>query len=144
MVKLTGECLCGSVKYEYDGEIGDVLNCHCSECRKWHGSAFRTRAAIYKNHFRWLQGEENVSSYDGLSNTIKTFCRICGSNLVSYYKHNSEMMGLPLGAIEGLLDRKPQYHIFTDWKASWYDITDDLPQYPELPKGEHTIHKIKE
>jgi len=143
-VSLKGECLCGAVKYTYDGELGDVLNCHCSECRKWHGSAFRTRAAILKKDFRWLQGEDNVSHYDGLSNTIKTFCKTCGSNLISYYKHDTEMLGLPLGAVEGLKDRKPQYHIFTNSKASWYDIDDDLPQYPELPGDAHSIHKIKE
>jgi hypothetical protein len=28
---------------------------------------------------------------------------------------------------------KPSAHIFVASKASWHEITDDLPQYPEFP-----------
>ena len=27
---LTGSCLCGGVKYQIDGALGAVTNCHCS------------------------------------------------------------------------------------------------------------------
>ena len=32
-----GGCLCGSVRYEIDGELMPVINCHCSKCRRFHG-----------------------------------------------------------------------------------------------------------
>jgi len=38
---LKGSCLCGGVKYEIDGGLGAVTNCHCSLCRKMSGSAFQ-------------------------------------------------------------------------------------------------------
>ena len=28
---------------------------------------------------------------------------------------------------------RPELHCFVASKASWFDITDDLPQYPEYP-----------
>ena len=37
-----GSCLCGRVSYEFDGPISLMMNCHCSMCRKHHGSAYAT------------------------------------------------------------------------------------------------------
>jgi hypothetical protein len=39
---LTGSCMGGSVAYEVDAEPGRIVHCHCSTCRKEHGSAFST------------------------------------------------------------------------------------------------------
>jgi hypothetical protein len=44
-----GSCLCKRVTYEIAGELTDVVNCHCSMCRKLHAAAFRTRATVATN-----------------------------------------------------------------------------------------------
>ena len=49
---LKGSCLCGGVKYEIDGELGAVTNCHCSLCRKMSGSAFSSGSTISTGSFR--------------------------------------------------------------------------------------------
>jgi len=143
MTHLTGECLCGEVKYRVDGELGEVLHCHCSECRKWHGSAFRTRVPVRKKDFAWLSGEEHIGEYAGLSKVVKTFCKICGSNLISYYKDNDEYIGLPLGGVEGEFAERPTKHIFVGSKADWYEITDDLSQFESFPEDTSGIHGKK-
>ena len=140
-MSVKGECLCGAVTYAVKGEVGNILHCHCSECRKWHGSVFRTRATVKTVDFQWLSGEEHVARYEGLPTSIKTFCKICGSNLVSYFRDNREMLGLPLGGVEGELGKKPSCHIFVDSKADWYEIQDDLPQYSGFPDASCNIHK---
>jgi len=48
---LRGSCLCGEVKYEIDGSLRDVRNCHCSMCRKAHGAAFRTTFAAHPDYY---------------------------------------------------------------------------------------------
>jgi len=30
---LTGQCLCGAIAYEINGELGPIVNCHRSMCR---------------------------------------------------------------------------------------------------------------
>ena len=42
--------------------------------------------------------------------------------------------GLPLGALDDDPGVKPKFHVFVANKAPWFDITDELPQFPELPK----------
>ena len=35
---IAGGCLCGRVRFEIHGEIRGVVNCHCSKCRRFHGT----------------------------------------------------------------------------------------------------------
>ena len=90
-------------------------------CRKWHGSAFRSRVVIHKSKFS-LQGKENVAYYDSSAAMTKSFCKKCGSSLVSYYNKQPDLLGLPLGAIEGEIPDTEAIHVFTQYKASWYTI----------------------
>ena len=135
MKKLTGSCLCEAISYEINGELGPIYNCHCSKCRRWHGAAFRTRAAVETKYFKWLSGEEHLSRYHSSDNVVKTFCSICGSNLISYFDNNPDFIGLPLGGLEQDPGTRPQANIFVGSKAPWYEITDGLPQYDEWPPG---------
>ena len=34
-----GKCLCGKVEIKIEGEISEVIHCHCSLCRKNGGTA---------------------------------------------------------------------------------------------------------
>lgn len=133
MEKLTGRCLCGAIAYEVQGGIGTIVNCHCSKCRRWHGAAFRTRAAVKSQNFKWVCGQEYLSKYESSAPTIKTFCSICGSSLISLIKNNPDYIALPIGGLEQDPKKGPEMHIFVGSKAPWYEICDDLPQYDEWP-----------
>ena len=53
---LTGSCLCGDIAFEIDGPVDVVGHCHCSMCRKSHGSAFATFVTAAPGDFRWVCG----------------------------------------------------------------------------------------
>lgn len=144
MAKLKGKCLCGVVAYKYEGRTGNLVHCHCSECRKWHGSPFRSRVVIEADNFTWTRGSDLVGEYEHSPTIIKTFCSICGSNLVTRYPENKGRLGLPVAGVEGALDVGEEFHIFTASKAKWYKITDGLAQYEELPENENLIHCIND
>jgi hypothetical protein len=128
-----GSCLCGGVAYEIDGEIGAMLYCHCSMCRRWHGTAFRTRAAVKKSRFRFVRGAELITEYRSSPDTVKRFCRVCGSPLVNSWDPDPENYGLALGTLATDPGGRPACHIFVGSKAPWYEITDGLPQFEEFP-----------
>lgn len=133
MKKLTGKCLCGAIEYEVEGELGPIVNCHCSKCRRWHGAAFRTRCTVESKNFKWIKGEEHLSKYHFSETVVNTFCKICGSNLISMYDDKPENVGLPIGGLEQDPGQRPLMNIFVKYKAPWYEITDGLPQYDEEP-----------
>jgi hypothetical protein len=41
-----------------------MMNCHCSMCRKHHGSAFATFVTAPVAQFKWVSGEVNVATYE--------------------------------------------------------------------------------
>ncbi len=45
-VMIEGGCQCGTLRYAADGEVSDLSHCHCSMCRKLHGAAYVTFAAV--------------------------------------------------------------------------------------------------
>ena len=42
---LTGECYCRTVRFEVVDAFSYAMNCHCSNCRRTTGSAFKPFAA---------------------------------------------------------------------------------------------------
>ncbi|HDZ54888.1 MAG TPA: GFA family protein [Pseudomonas xinjiangensis] len=141
MSHISGKCLCEAVSYKIEGDLGPIFNCHCSKCRRWHGAAFRTRTSVDVSQFSWLSGEQNLSTFASSENVTKYFCRTCGSPLISTYKDRPNVLGVPLGGLEGVKKGEPLAHIFTGSKASWHTITDSLPQYEGWPGTESKVRE---
>ena len=126
-----GTCLCGEVRYEIDGPLGTMSHCHCSMCRKHHGTPFATTVSASIASFRWIAGERSVVLYRSSPYGMRSFCRTCGSVTPLL----DEEMGLalcPAGSLQGEPDVRPQAHVFVGSKAVWHTITDDLPQHSEF------------
>lgn len=130
---LSGSCLCGGVRYAVAGPLTGALNCHCSMCRKAHGAAFRSRARVRAEDFRWLAGEELMTWYESSPGTHRGFCRVCGSKLLSRFDRDPSCYGLPLGALDVDPGVKPAMHVFAAHKAPWFEIADDLPRFSGVP-----------
>jgi hypothetical protein len=47
-MKIEGGCLCGKVRYSADTEPAFVGICHCKNCQKSSGTAFRVVFAVPK------------------------------------------------------------------------------------------------
>lgn len=138
-----GKCLCETIEYKIEGKLGPVYNCHCSKCRRWHAAAFRTRASINKNQFTWVKGADNLSAYKSSDYVTKFFCKTCGSPLISTYDKKPDILGIPLGGIEGIENIGVEAHIFVGSKASWHTITDSVPQYEGWPGSEDAVRQTK-
>ena len=138
---LTGRCLCEAVRFQVPDEFRYALNCHCSQCRKQHGAAFRSRVRIAAGDFRWLAGEHLIKFYESPRGYQRGFCRDCGSPIINKAGPNWKERGASAAAPQygialAILDDpplRPALHCFVASKAPWFEITDDLPQFPEYP-----------
>jgi hypothetical protein len=125
---LAGKCLCGAVHYAVADEFVYAANCHCSNCRRATGSAFKPFARIERNKLAISGGSGNLMIY-GDENGHDAHCKVCGSLLYSVVRD-----GTFVHAMGTLIDDptiRPTAHIFVGSKARWFTITDDLPQYEE-------------
>ncbi|WP_437814961.1 GFA family protein [Sorangium sp. So ce1078] len=125
-----GACLCGTVRYEIDGPFQTMLNCHCSMCRKFHGSAFATALVAPLPGFRWLAGEHAIRT--SCASKYRLFCTTCGS-AAPLLGPERQLALVHAGNLEGDLGIAPEFHQFVGSKAPWYTITDSLPQFEVWP-----------
>jgi hypothetical protein len=130
---LHGSCLCGSVRYEISAALGVIENCHCSMCRKAHGAAFSTNAAVPSSAIRITAGGHLLTEYPSSPNRRKCFCSKCGSQLFIRRTNRPEITVVTLGTIDGDPRAKPVRHVFVASKATWYEIEDTLPKFKIYP-----------
>ena len=128
-----GSCLCGGVAFEIDGPPNVFLYCHCSRCRKAHGTLHSALFLIDPPQLNWLQGEHLIERFkvEGAARYMHAFCRTCGSSLPQDHAHPPVVV--PAGTLDDDPGVKPSCHIFTGSKAPWYEIPGDLPQFDEYP-----------
>ena len=60
---LNGSCLCGAVRYRVRAPFVRFSHCHCSRCRKAHGTAFSTFARIARSRLRLVTGEGELRRF---------------------------------------------------------------------------------
>lgn len=125
---MTGNCLCGEVKYEIMGKISPIWLCHCSKCRHQTGSAFHASAVCRKDQFRWISGADSISEYEDTPNYKVRFCTKCGSPVPSQAV-DRDLVFLHAGGLNEDPERTIAHHIFVGSKAPWFEILDDRAQY---------------
>jgi hypothetical protein len=124
---LAGECFCRAVRYEVADQFAYALNCHCSNCRRTTGAAFKPFAGIARDKFRLVKGDDDLLIY-GNESAHDAHCRRCGSLLYSVVRDGA-FVHVAMGTLADAPSIRPAAHIFVGSKAPWLTITDDLPQY---------------
>ena len=125
---LTGSCLCGGVRYEIDGTLGAVTNCHCSLCRKMSGSAFASGTTIAAASFRFIAGQELLKEWRSSPGNHRVFCGRCGSPILKRKDKNPEHIRFRPGTLDSDPGVRVSKHLHVSSKAPWVEIKDDLPQ----------------
>lgn len=126
---LSGSCLCGQVAYEVDAELAGIVHCHCETCRKAHGSAFSSVAAVPRAAFRWTRGEALLKAFESSPGKFRRFCSTCGSHIVADRPAQPNVL-LRLGCLDSKVAGQPKCHIWRSDSAPWYDPDLALPQHP--------------
>ncbi|MTW20794.1 GFA family protein [Allochromatium palmeri] len=128
-----GSCLCGTVKFEVQGDFDSFYLCHCRHCQKDTGSAHAANLFSQSAKLTWKSGADAVTSFT-LPGTLhsKSFCKLCGSALPS-----TQIPGLlvvPAGCLDTTVSILPTAHIFTSSKAAWDAELGEVPKFEGLPE----------
>lgn len=135
MSGLSGQCLCGAVKFDAkDVDRGSGL-CHCRMCQQWAGGPF----IVATSRGVTFTGEENLVRYRSSEWAERGFCRQCGSNLF-YRALNSDAYEMCVGAFNEPEAFTLESEIFIDRKPGGYSFTGD---HRRLTEGE-TLAKYPE
>lgn len=129
---LRGQCLCGEVQYAVDDAFVYAFNCHCSQCRRATGSAFKPFAGIEREKLSLARGHDQVLIFGDARANHDVHCSRCGSLLFSVVRERA-WVHVTLGTLVDAPSIRPSAHIFVGSKAPWFQITDALPQHAEFP-----------
>jgi hypothetical protein len=134
---LTGGCQCRKVRFRMERAPIITHCCHCRDCQRVSGSAFRINAMIETDGLTILEGTPRPSH--GAASEQAVQCPDCGSSLWTHHPELGETLAF-VGV--GMLDHgerlPPEAHYFTRSKHPWLALPPELPTfeamgYPDKP-----------
>lgn len=134
---LSGGCLCGKVRFSYQGPVHFSGMCHCRDCQKASGSVGLQFIAIDEAAFD-LRGETRSHGSIGGSGktTERYFCPNCGSRLFG----RAELLPGRIMLFAGALDEPdmvpPDHAVFVRDRPHWLGPDSALKEFETVPGGE--------
>ena len=129
MISRNGQCRCGSVKVQAEGEPLAISMCHCCDCQRRTGSAFSIHAyfpsekvavnGILHSHGRAADSGREVRFF---------FCPECGSTVFWEAELRPGTKGIPVGIFADPSFPQPQTAIFTEHRHGWVVIPEGVPR----------------
>ena len=124
-----GQCLCGKVRFEVSGNLGDVRLCYCELCRRANGTAFSANVRVPIASYKLLSGRELIREYESSPGAFRAFCSICGSPVFARVTSDPTTIRVRLGTLARSAEATVTAHVWVRSKPDWYSIEGDLPQY---------------
>jgi hypothetical protein len=134
---ITGGCMCGSVRYEVNGEPAGSRVCHCRDCQRSTGSAFSSNLVVRDDTFRITAGEPSVFEKESdRGNTVQRFfCRDCSSPIYGRAGAFPDLLTVRAGTLDDPGNFRPQAMFFTSRAHAWLHLDEAIEQFPGMPGG---------
>jgi hypothetical protein len=121
---LEGQCLCGRVRYRYDGEIEKTIICYCKNCQMAQGSIFAWNSPLQQSKFEISTGLKFLKEYFHSPNKARVFCQECGSPIYSYRLDLPDIIRLRLGTVTQGHVPAPSEQAYRQYKPDFLHIAE--------------------
>lgn len=134
---IDGGCHCGNITYEADVDPEKVSICHCTDCQKLTGSAFRVTVLAPKAGFRLLTGQPKIYIKTADSGTQRAhgFCPDCGTPIFATQVTDPQVYGIRVGTIRQRTELRPGKQAWCRSALDWAMNIEALPQHPKTAPG---------
>ena len=127
-MRVTGACQCGEIRYQAEVDPQAVGICHCTDCQRLKGSAYRVTVAALSGQFQLLTGE--AKSYRKMGDSGRPshqfFCGHCGSPM--WRESADGEIGLRLGCIDQRRAFAPTHQSFGKSALPFVFALQQLPE----------------
>ncbi len=129
-----GSCLCGKVEFAIDGPPIGMFYCHCSRCRRGRSAEHAANLFYKAENFKWLQGESLVRVFKlpEAKFFATAFCSECGAGVPGVSTERN-LAVVPAGSLDDDPGIRAKARICVASKADWSVISDDIPQFADMP-----------
>lgn len=132
-MKIDGHCHCGAISFEAEADPAAVTVCHCTDCQRLTGSAFRANVRVPAAGFV-LRGTPTsyIKTAESGNKRRHAFCGACGTPIYACAIENPDSYSLRLGTITQRAAFTPKRQI---WRRSALPWIDALAAVPASEKG---------
>ena len=124
-----GGCLCGAITYQATASPLRCMICHCENCRKHSGGPCLSFVHFPADSFSWLGAKPK--RFRSSMYAERGFCANCGSTVSMHEEVLADRVQIALGSLDNPERVQPDDHVWTKSKIAWFDISDELPRFPE-------------
>jgi len=124
--KHSGGCECGAVRYQINGILRDVVNCHCKQCQRTHGN-FAAFTSAKTEHITFVQNR-GLKWYISSDHARRGFCLECGSSMF-WEPLNKDYTCIAAGTLDAPTGLITTRHIFVADAGDYYHLDDDLEKF---------------
>ena len=135
-MRVAGACHCGKIAFEAEVEPGTVGVCHCADCQKLTGSAFRANISAPAPGFRLVRGSPRVyiKTADSGARRAHAFCADCGTPIYAAAETAPDAYSLRIGTLDQRQDLgAPRRQIWTKRALPWVCDLADAPAIDGQP-----------
>lgn len=128
---VTGGCHCGAIRFEAEVDPNTAGVCHCTDCQRLSGTAYRVSIQARAGSFRLLAGAPRIYTKTADSGALReqAFCERCGSPIYAVSPGaEPRNYSLRVGAIDQRDQIRPALQIWTSSRLAWLDGIDALPR----------------
>lgn len=133
-LKIDGSCYCGAVRFEAEASPDAAVICHCSDCQRFSGSAFRISIGVSKESFKLLAGVPKtfIKTAASGSRRIQAFCADCGTALyaTAVEGHGTNFYNIRAGTVSQRSAFRPTKQIWVDSSVNWLKEIDTFKAWP--------------
>lgn len=134
-MKINGGCYCGQITYEAEIDLEKVRICHCTDCQKFSGTAFRVMVRVPEAQFN-MQGTPKiyVKTAESGNKRFQAFCGDCGTALYATEAERPEAgreYGIRLATANQWRQLKPKR---AGWGQSQVDWLSEIANLPTVEK----------
>jgi hypothetical protein len=132
--RYTGGCLCGALRYEFDGEPQYMGHCYCGDCRKASGSGFIPFISVAARALRFSGPSREFRSPAARGGeATRNFCSVCGSLVFGGERDRSDSFTIYAGSLDEPSLFRPSMAIFAHGRPDWAMIPPGLSVHQRLP-----------
>jgi hypothetical protein len=129
-MRVHGSCHCGLIKFNASVAPSLTSVCHCNDCQKLTGTAFRLPVPAIPGSFHIESGEPKiyVKVAESGSHRAQAFCPECGSPLFTYGLENPTAVGVRVGVLDERLQLPPTWQKWCSSSMPWVQDISQLEQ----------------
>lgn len=116
----SGSCLCRQVTYELNVEPERIDLCHCSVCRKAHGTVLSAGASVPAEAFNIVSGEELLRNFESSPGKRRYFCGHCGTHLFARTTAKPDVVRLRVATLDTTLSHPVVKTLYLDSAVHWF------------------------